>query len=281
VGDLVWAAGDIQARGFLLGATSGRTTLAGEGLQHQDGNSHLLAYPIPNLVAYDPAYAYELAVIIRDGLRRMYDKQENIFYYITLMNENYAQPAMPDGAEDGILRGIYRLRSAPGKGKRRVHLLGSSTILNEVVKAQELLAEKYGVHADVWSVTSYKHLYRDALTCSRWNMLHPEEKPMIPYVTRSFGDEPATFVAASDHMKALPDSISSWLPGPLHSLGTDGFGRSDGRDGLRKFFEVNSHYITLAALYQLFRAGELDAKIIREALKDLDIDPEKVEPVFS
>ena len=280
VGDLVWVAGDIQARGFLIGATAGRTTLAGEGLQHQDGHSHLLAYPVPNLVCYDPAFAYELAVIIRDGLRRMYEKQERVFYYITVMNENYAQPPMPEGVEEGILRGIYRFRGASG-GEPRVHLLGSGTILNEVVKAQEMLGEKFGVVADVFSVTSYKELYRDALSCERWNLLHPAETPQVPYVTRAFAGSKSPFVAASDYVKALPDSISAWLPGLSLSLGTDGFGRSDGRAALRDFFEVDARHVAYAALYQLFRAGELDAKTLESALQELEIDPDRREPAAS
>jgi pyruvate dehydrogenase E1 component len=280
VGDLVWAAGDIQARGFLIGATAGRTTLAGEGLQHQDGHSHLFAYPVPNLVAYDPAYAYELAVIIRDGLRRMYENQERVFYYITTMNENYAQPPMPEGVEEGILRGAYRLRGT-SKGEPRVHLLGSGTILNEVLKAQEMLKEKFGVAADVYSVTGYKELHRDALSCERWNRFHPGESARVPYVTKLFSSSKLPFVAASDYVKALPDSISPWLPGSLLSLGTDGFGRSDGRAELRDFFEVDARHIAYAALYQLFRAGELNADALRKAMRELEIDPEKAEPVLS
>jgi pyruvate dehydrogenase E1 component len=277
VGDLVWAAGDIQARGFLLGATAGRTTLAGEGLQHQDGHSHLLAYPIPNLVAYDPAFAYELAIIIRDGLRRMFEQQEPVFYYITLMNENYAQPPMPEGVEEGILRGIYRFRTA-SNSDASVRLLGSGTILNEVIKAQEMLADKFGVAADVFSVTSYKELYRDALSCERWNLLHPNEVPHVPYLSQVFAKSKAPFVAASDYVKALPDSISAWLPGSLVSLGTDGFGRSDGRAALRDFFEVDARHIVYAALYQLFRSGEFDSKKLEDAMRELEIDPDKAEP---
>jgi pyruvate dehydrogenase E1 component len=279
IGDLIWAAGDIQTRGFLLGGTAGRTTLAGEGLQHQDGNSHLLAFPIPNLRTYDPAYAYELAVILRDGLERMHAKQESVFYYITLMNENYAQPPMPEGVEEGILRGIYRLRSAGKSGKVQLHLLGSGTILNEAVKAQELLAEKFGIHADVWSVTSYKELHRDALACARWNRLHPEEAPRIPYVTQVFGEGNHAFAAASDYVKALPESIAAHLPGPLHMLGTDGFGRSDGRKELRDFFEVDARHIAQAVLWQLMRTGEMEASAVSRALAELKIDAEKAEPV--
>jgi pyruvate dehydrogenase E1 component len=282
VGDLLWAAGDIRSRGFLIGATAGRTTLAGEGLQHQDGHSHLLVYPHPTLLAYDPAFAYELAVIIRDGLKRMYTDQESVFYYITVMNENYAQPPMPQDIEEGILRGAYRFRPPlQEKAKPVLHLLGSGTILNEVLRAQEMLAEKYDVAADVWSVTSYKTLYNDALACERWNMLHPEQPQRVPFIRQAFEGATEPFVAASDYVKALPDSISAWLPGPLHSLGTDGFGRSDGRAALRSFFEVDRRYVTYAALYQLFRAGKIKAETLRQAIRYLDIDPEKTEPVKS
>ncbi len=279
VGDLLWAAGDIGARGFLIGGTAGRTTLAGEGLQHQDGHSHLLVYPVPSIVAYDPAYAYELAVIIRDGLRRMFVDKESVFYYITVMNENYAQPPMPAGVEEGILRGIYRFRAPLNEtAAARVHLLGSGTILNEVVKAQEILHEQYGIAADVYSVTSYKNLHTDALDCERWNLLHPGEAPRIPYVAQVFNDHPVPFVAASDYVKTLPESIGKWLPAPLHSLGTDGFGRSDGRARLRDYFEVDARHVAYAALYQLFRAGELPVETLRQAAEDLGIQPERVNP---
>jgi pyruvate dehydrogenase E1 component len=275
MGDLAWAAGDIQARGFLIGATAGRTTLAGEGLQHQDGHSHLLAYAIPNLIAYDPAFAYELAVIVRDGLRRMYEKQERVFYYLTVMNENYAQPAMPEGVEEGILRGIYRFRP-PADGKRaQVHLLGSGAILNEVIRAQETLAEGFGVAADVWSVTSYKELYRDGLACERWSLAHPDQPARVPYIAQVFDGSRAPLVAASDYVKALSESVSRWLPGPVIALGTDGFGRSDGRAALRSFFQVDARHVAYAALYQLFRAGQLTAGLLRQAQKDLEIDSER------
>src|SRR3989304_4820682 len=226
IGDLVWAAGDMRCRGFLVGATSGRTTLAGEGLQHQDGHSHLLAYPVPNLKAYDPAFAYEVAVIIQDGIRRMYEEQQDIFYYLTVMNEPYVQPPMPDGVKEGILKGMYKFKASENKNTRlHAHLFGSGAILNETLKAQKLLGEKYGVAADVWSVTSYKELYRDGHEAERWNMLHPSEIPRVPYITQCLQDEPGVFIAASDFSKALPDSIYRWFPKPLVSLGTDGFGR--------------------------------------------------------
>ncbi|MBM3889406.1 MAG: pyruvate dehydrogenase (acetyl-transferring), homodimeric type, partial [Verrucomicrobia bacterium] len=287
VGDLIWAAGDQRCRGFLVGGTAGRTTLAGEGLQHQDGHSLVLAEPLPNLMVYDPAYAYELAVIIQDGIRRMYHNREDIFYYLTVGNENYIQPEMPAGVREGILRGLYRLRRAPAVSKRasknipHVHLLGSGAILNEVVKAQKLLADKYGVAADVWSVTSYKRLQRDALEAERWNMLHPQEKPRVPYLTEMLGEKRGVYVAASDYLKLLPNSIARWLPGPLVALGTDGFGRSEDRAALRDFFEVDARYVALAALHALARDGHIKRDVPQKAISDLDIDPEKPNPMIS
>ena len=282
IGDLIWAAGDMRCRGFLLGGTAGRTTLAGEGLQHQDGNSHLLAYPLPNLRAYDPAFAYELAVIIRDGIRRMYEQQENTFYYLTVGNENYAMPAMPEGAAQGILAGMYKFKGSELKGAgMQAQLLGSGAILNEVIKAQEILAERYGVAADVWSVTSYKELHRDALEVERWNMLNPGEPPKTPYLTQCLADAPGVFVAATDYVKALSDSVSRWFPRPLISLGTDGFGRSEGRAALRDFFEVDARFITLATLTALAREGKLDSEAVRKAMRDLRIDPDKLDPMIS
>ena len=284
VGDLIWAAADSRCRGFLLGGTAGRTTLAGEGLQHQDGNSHVLAYPVPNLMAYDPAFAYEIAVIIRDGIRRMYHDGESVFYYLTLMNEPYAQPPMPNepGVQQGILKGLYRFRaSGHPRAKLRAQLFGSGSILNEALKSQEMLDEKYNVAADVWSVTSYKQLYRDGHEAERWNMLNPTAEPRVPYVTSCLADAPGVLVAASDYIKSLPDSIARWCPRPLVSLGTDGFGRSDGRAALRDFFEVDSRFITLATLAALAREGKLPAKVVEQAMKDLDIDPEKPNPVTS
>ncbi len=283
VGDLVWAGADMQTRGFLIGGTAGRTTLAGEGLQHQDGNSHLLAYPVPNLKAYDPAYAYELAVIIEDGLERMYEKQEKIFYYITVMNENYAQPEMPKRKDvrEGILRGIYRFNSSPLKNsKLKAQLLGSGAILNQALQAQKILAEKYGVAADVWSVTSYKELHRDALITERQNFLHPHKK-QEPYVTRALKNSKGVFVAVSDYVRALPESIARWIPGQLFTLGTDGFGRSDGRRHLRDFFEVDERYIAYAALYMLWKEGQLKTDVLQKAIGELGIDPEKPNPMIS
>ena len=279
VGDLVWAAGDTRCRGFLLGGTSGRTTLAGEGLQHQDGNSLLLAYPVPNLMAYDPAYAYELAVIIQDGIRRMYVNEESIFYYITVMNENYEHPAMPEGCRDGILKGMYRLSKADAAGgKARAQLFGSGAILPEVVKAQEML-KGYGVAADVWSVTSYKQLYYDGNDVDRWNLLHPEQAPKVPYITQQLKDTEGVLVAASDYVKALPNSVAKWCPRPLVSLGTDGYGRSDGREALRDFFEVDARHVTYATLAALAKEGKFPADQLKKAAKDLTINAERPNPV--
>jgi len=282
VGDLVWAAADTRTRGFLLGGTAGRTTLAGEGLQHQDGHTHLLALAVPNLISYDPAYAYEIAVIIEEGIRRMYTKGESVFYYLTLMNENYEMPAMPDGVRDGILKGLYRLRaSTKKKAKARAQLLGSGAILNEVVAAQQILEEKYDVSADVWSVTSYQELYRDGHAVDRWNRLHPGSKPRVPYVTQCLGDSDGVLIAASDYVKVLPDGIDRWLPRRLTALGTDGFGRSEGRSALRDFFEVDAKHIVAATLNDLARDGAIDVKVVQQAIKDLGINPEKPNPAIS
>jgi len=281
IGDLIWAAADARAKGFLLGATAGRTTLAGEGLQHQDGNSHLLAYPVPSLLAYDPAFAYELAAIIEEGIRRMYRDQESIFYYLTLTNEPYSMPAIPAGrgVREGILKGIYKVRaSANKKAKLRAQLLGSGAILNEALKAQARLDEKFGVAADVWSVTSYKQLYRDGHDVDRWNMLHPTQEPHVPYVAQALNGAPGPIIAATDFVKALPDSIARWLPGPLTSLGTDGFGRSEGRAALRDFFEVDERFITLAALSALARQKQIKSEVVQQARREMKINPEKANP---
>jgi pyruvate dehydrogenase E1 component len=281
IGDLVWAAADMRCRGFLLGGTSGRTTLAGEGLQHQDGNSHVLALPVPNLLAYDPAFAFEIAVILEDGIRRMYKNGESVFYYITVMNEPYAQPPMPQGVRDAILKGIYLYRPSDNKkSKLRAQLLGSGAILLEALKAQELL-EKFGVAADVWSVTSYKQLYRDASDAERWNLLHPAEKPRLPFVTQALAGAPGVFVAASDYLKALPVMVSRWFPKRLACLGTDGFGRSESRAALRDFFEVDARHIAYAALAELLREKQIDASVFKKAAQELNIDPEKPNPVIS
>lgn len=282
VGDLVWAAGDMRCRGFLVGGTAGRTTLAGEGLQHQDGHSHLLAQTVPNLVAYDPAFAFEIAVIVRDGLRRMYVEQESIFYYFTIENENYPHPPMPDGVHDGILKGMYRFKPSPKTGAaHRAQLLGTGPMLNQALLAQEMLADRYDVAADVWSVTSYKELRRDGLEAERWNMLHPADPPRVPYLTQCLADTEGPIVAATDYMKALPDGVTRWAPRPIHSLGTDGFGRSDSRAALRDFFEVDARYLTVATLYALARDDRIHREDVVKAIADLQIDPEKLNPVIS
>jgi pyruvate dehydrogenase E1 component len=278
IGDLAWAAGDMQVRGFLLGGTAGRTTLAGEGLQHQDGHSHLAASTIPNCVAYDPTYAYELAVIVHDGLRRMYKEQENVFYYITVMNENYAHPALPEGAVAGILKGMYLLETVNARKKRRVQLLGSGTILREVRAAAELLDRDFGVAADVWSVTSFTELRRDGIDAQRWNMLHPQEKPRVSYVAQCLEDHTGPVVAATDYMRAFADQIRACIDRRYVVLGTDGFGRSDTRKQLRHFFEVDRHYVAVAALKALADDGEIPTTKVTEAIGRYGIDPEKPNP---
>ncbi len=280
IGDFVWAAADMAAKGFLVGGTAGRTTLAGEGLQHQDGNSHLLAYPVPNLVTYDPAFAYELAVIIRDGIRRMYEEQENVFYYITIMNENYPMPPMPEGAKEGILKGMYLYKKQDvANSELKANLMGSGTIMNETLKAAEILNEKYKVSTQVYSVTSYKELRREALDVERYNLLNPD-KEKTPYIS-SLIDNDGVLVAASDYVKTLPDSISKWLPGRLYSLGTDGFGRSEARAELRDFFEVDAKHIAFTTLYALFRDGKYKLADLKKAMKDLGIDANKLNPMIS
>ena len=281
VGDLVWAAGDMRWRGFLVGATAGRTTLAGEGLQHQDGNSHLLAMPVPDLAAFDPAFAFELAVIVRDGLRRMYSDGEACFYYLTVTNETYPQPPMPAGVEEGILRGLYRFRPVVEVGDRpEAQLLASGALVNEAVRAQALLAD-HGVAAHVWSVTSYKELHRDGLAAERWNRLHPEATPRIPYLRTCLEGTQGPIVAVSDYVTALPGTVARWLPRPPTCLGTDGFGRSDTRAALRDFFEVDARHIALAALTALVREGRVDAAAVVRARNEWGIDPERPDPVVS
>ncbi|HMI37947.1 MAG TPA: pyruvate dehydrogenase (acetyl-transferring), homodimeric type [Steroidobacteraceae bacterium] len=280
VGDFIWAAGDMRARGFLLGATAGRTTLAGEGLQHQDGHSHLLATTVPNCRAYDPTYAYELAVIIQDGLKRMYVDGEGIFYYISVMNENYAQPPLPPGAEAGIVRGGYRLRTG-GKGKVRSALLGSGTILREVIAAAEILETKFKIPADVYSITSFSELRREALECERWNLLHPADPPRVPYVQTLLESQESPIVAATDYMRTVPDQIRQWLPGAYVTLGTDGFGRSDARAPLRRHFEVDRNFIALAALKSLADADQIDRRTVIDAVQQLGIDVAKPNPFTS
>jgi len=284
IGDLIWAAADMRTRGFLVGGTAGRTTLAGEGLQHQDGHSHVLALSVPNLRAYDPAFAYEIAVIIQDGIRRMYVDGESIFYYLTVTNEPLPMPEMPQGKDvrSGILKGMYRFKASEKKdSKLHAQLFGSGTIMFEVLKAQKILEEKYGVAADVWSVTSYKELYREANECERWNMLHPGQQAKVPFITQTLKDAPGVFVAASDYMKVLPESICQWVPRRLVSLGTDGFGRSENRAALRDFFEVDAKHIVLATLSALARDKQIQPDVLQKALKDLGINPDKPNPAIS
>jgi pyruvate dehydrogenase E1 component len=278
IGDLMWLAGDIRAKGFLLGATSGRTTLNGEGLQHEDGHSLLLASTIPTLLAYDPAFAYEVAVIIADGLRRMYAEGEDIFYYLTLYNENHTMPPMPAGAEEGILKGLYRFKPGPEKKKLKAHIFGSGPIINQALRAQQILAERYEVSADVWSATNYKLLRNDALRCRRWNMLHPTEPRKAAYVETLLAREKGVFVAVSDNMKTVADQIAPWVPGGLMTLGTDGFGRSDTRARLRRFFEVDAESTVIATLFALAEKGLVEPQLVEKAIKDLHVNPEKIFP---
>ncbi len=278
VGDLIWAAGDIQARGFLIGGVAGRTTLAGEGLQHQDGHSLLMSSTIPNCISYDPTFAYEMAVIIHDGLRRMYKEQENVFYYITAMNENYLQPAMPDGVQEGILKGMYLFKEGASKALK-VQLLGSGTILREVIAASGLLAEDFDVAADIWSVTSFTELRREGLAIQRWNLLHPEETPKSSYVTTILQDKVGPVIATTDYVKNIADQIRAFIPhANYYVLGTDGFGRSDSRKQLRRFFEVDRYYIAIAALKGLADMGKIPQAKVTEAIKKYGLDPEKVNP---
>ncbi|MPS32337.1 MULTISPECIES: pyruvate dehydrogenase (acetyl-transferring), homodimeric type [unclassified Salinivibrio] len=280
VGDMAWMAGDQQARGFLLGATAGRTTLNGEGLQHEDGHSHILASTVPNCVSYDPTFAYEVAVIMQDGIRRMYGPdQENIYYYLTLMNENYHQPAMPEGAEEGIRKGIYKLETYTGD-KAKVQLMGSGTIMTEVRKAAKLLSDEYGVASDVYSVTSFNELARDGQDADRFNMLNPAAEAQVPYIQTVMGSEPA--IAATDYMKNYADQVRAFIPAESYKvLGTDGFGRSDSRENLRRHFEVNAGYVVVAALNELAKRGDVDKKVVAEAIKKFDIDTNKVNPLFA
>jgi pyruvate dehydrogenase E1 component len=281
VGDLAWAAGDMRAHGFLLGATAGRTTLNGEGLQHEDGHSHVLSSTIPNCVSYDPTYSYEVAVIIQDGLRRMYKEQEDVFYYITLMNENYEHPALPGGAEQGILKGMYLLREGDAVAKRRVQLLGSGTILREVIAGANLLAQDYGISADIWSCPSFTEARREAMDIERWNMLHPEETAKVPWVTQCLGGRPGPVIASTDYLKIYADQIRAWVPGRYRVLGTDGFGRSDYRSKLRSFFEVDRHFVALAALQSLAAEGAVSPATCADAIKRYQIDPERRDPACS
>ncbi|MGH8599004.1 MAG: transketolase-like TK C-terminal-containing protein, partial [Gammaproteobacteria bacterium] len=272
VGDLIWAAGDMQARGFLFGGTSGRTTLAGEGLQHQDGHSHLQAATIPNCRSYDPTFAYELAVIVHDGLKRMIERQENCFYYVTVLNENYAHPGLPTGVEEGIVKGLYLFQRDPDAV---LDLLGSGAILREVIAASALLKSDFGCATNIWSVPSFNELRRDGLDCERWNLLHPEEKRRIPYVTRCLNETKLPVIAATDYMKSYADQVREFIPTRFRVLGTDGFGRSDSRAKLREFFEVNRYFIAVAALKALADDGKVPLTRVSDAIKKYGIDPDK------
>jgi pyruvate dehydrogenase E1 component len=281
IGDLIWAAADARAKGFILGGTFGRTTLNGEGLQHQDGHSLLNAIAFPTVRAYDPAYGYEAAVIIFDGLKRLYEDNETAMYYITLQNENYEMPEMPTGCEEGIIRGMYKVSSLEVEGSNRAQLFGSGAILRQALKAQTILAEKYQISSDVWSVTSYTELRRDAQECKRWNLLHPTQPPRVSYVERALEGIAGPCVASSDNVRALPEQIAEWVPGGLYALGTDGMGRSESRGALRRHFEVDAECITLATLYQLHKQGKCDSQLVAQAVKDLGIDPEKQSALYA
>jgi pyruvate dehydrogenase E1 component len=279
IGDLIWSAGDQRARGFLLGATHGRTTLNGEGLQHEDGHSLLLASTNPACRAYDPAFAFEVASIIREGLRCMYGEDEDVFYYLTLYNENYPQPAMPEGVEEGIIRGLYRFREGSnGDRRHRAQLLGSGPMVLQALRAQEILAEEHDVSASVWSATSYQQLRGDALECERWNRLHPGEPRREPFVVQALGASEGPVVAVSDSIKAVPDQIARWVHQPFLSLGTDGWGRSDTREELRRFFEVDAEHIVVATLFALAEMGEVKPEAVAEAIKQYEIDPDRTSP---
>ena len=283
IGDLAWAAGDMRCRGFLMGGTAGRTTLNGEGLQHEDGHSHLVSSTIPNCISYDPTFSYELVVIIQDGMRRMYQEQEDVYYYITVMNENYSHPEMPKGSEEGILKGMYLFREGSEEGEKnsnlRIQLLGSGTILREVIAAADILKEEYGIISDIWSVTSFNELRREALDATRWNMLHPVEKPKKSYVRSCLEKREGPVVAATDYMKIFADQIREFVPGKYKVLGTDGFGRSDTREKLRQFFEVDRYYVTVAALKSLAEDGKISSAEVVKAINKYNIDPDKLNPV--
>jgi pyruvate dehydrogenase E1 component len=281
IGDLVWAAADARTRGFLVGGTAGRTTLNGEGLQHQDGHSHLLASAVPTMRSYDPAYAYEIAVIVEEGIREMFVDGVERMYYLTVANENYAHPPMPalDGVREGIIRGMYRFRSLGEDNQPRVNLMGSGAILNQALEAQQLLAGQFGIASDAWSVTSWTELRRDAIDVDRWNVLHPSAAERQPYLVEQLGDHPNLVVAASDYMKALPDGLAKWVDARFVALGTDGFGRSETREALRDHFEVDARHIAFAAMSALAREEQIPASVAVEAGRVLDIDPDRQNPV--
>src|SRR5262249_31574903 len=277
-GDLIWAFGDARGRGFMLGATAGRTTLNGEGLQHEDGHSHLLAASVPNVKAYDPAFAFEVAAIVRDGLKRMYVDNEDVFYYLTLYNQDYSMPPKPADVDEGILRGLYLFRSAVAQAKQRAQIFGSGVILQQALRAQEILAERYDVAADVWSATSYLELRNEAMSCERWNRLHPAEPARVPYVTRVLQNAAGPVVAVSDYVKLVPEMVSRWIPRPYHPLGTDGFGRSDTREALRRFFEIDAEHIVVATLSALCQQGQIQPGLVNRAIQEFGIGPDYLEP---
>ena len=285
VGDFCWAAGDARTKGFLLGATAGRTTLNGEGLQHEDGHSHIISATVPNCVSYDPAYGYELAVILQDGIKRMYKDMEDIFYYITLHNENYLQPAMSEdeAVREQILKGIYKLQASKLKrGKKgKAHLFGSAITVPLALKAAEILEKDYKVATDVWSVTSYTELRRNGLDCDRHNLLKPEEAPQTPYIAEALKDEDGIIVATTDYMKILPEGVRKWIKQPFYVLGTDGYGRSEVREALRDHFEIDERYMVLSALSSLVEEGALERKVLAKAIKDLGINPDKLNPQYA
>jgi len=279
IGDLIWAAADMGTKGFLIGGISGRSSMPGEGLQHQDGQSHVYAYAFPTLRAYDPAFAYEVAVIIQEGIKRMYVDKENIFYYITVGNDTYPMPKMPRDCREGIIKGMYRFKKSGKKSKKKkANLLGSGALMTQVIKAAEILEKDYGVAVDIWSITSYKALYDNAIDTDRKNRLNAQLNTSYNYIQQCFEDEEGVIVAVTDYLKALPESIAKWFPQKLTALGTDGFGRSDDREALREFFEVSYNHIVFAALYDLAVSGEIKAKELKDAAKDLGIDPKKANP---
>ena len=274
VGDQIWCAADSRAKGFLLGATAGRTTLNGEGLQHQDGHSLLTATTVPNCLSYDAAFAYEIGIIIKEGLRRMYENNEDVFYYLTLYNENYPMPSLPKNSEEGIIKGIYKFKSA---SKPQVRLIGSGPIMQQVLRAEEILSN-LGIKSEIWSATSFGGLRRDAIECERWNRLNPAKKEKIPYISKTLGKSDIITIAATDHMKAVPDMIKNWVPGKYVTLGTDGFGRSDTRENLRRFFEIDAEHIAAAAISTMLTEGKLTKAKAEKALKTLDINPGAPDP---
>ena len=278
IGDMIWSLGDQRGRGFLLGATAGRTTLNGEGLQHEDGHSLLMASAFPAVLSYDPAFAYEIATIVREGMRRMMEEGEDITYYLALYNEPHPQPPKSEGVDDGILKGLYLFKEAEGERAQRAQILGSGPIMQEALRAQDLLAEHHDVAADVWSATSYQQLRVEALEVERWNKLHPEEAPKQPYVTGALESAEGPVIAVSDFVKAVPDQVGRWIPAEFLPLGTDGFGRSDSRKALRRFFEVDAEHIVVATLATLARLGDVKPEVVTEAIERYDIDPERVPP---